>query len=87
MGVPGVVRGSKDVGDPLVCHVPVLSLDKLVEAGISFVFVDGVRYNIVHLTMSICVCEILIIVNFELFVGIFYQSESFIFETADSDPY
>ena len=82
-----MVRGRKCIGNPFICHIPVLPLDKFVETCVSFVLVDGVRDHVVHLTVSICVGEIMIIVNFELFVGVFNQPKSFIVEAADSDPY
>ena len=87
LGVPGVVRGRKDVGDPLVSHVPVLPLDEIIETGISLVLVDGVGNYIVHLVMGSRIGVVVIIVDFELLVGVFDQSESVAFNTAYADVY
>ena len=87
LGVSCVVRGRQDVGDPLIRHIPVLPLDEVIEAGVSLVLVNGVRDNVIHLVVSSCVGVVVIIVNFELFVGILDQSESVTFDTADANVY
>ena len=86
-GVPSVVRGRQDVGDPLIRHIPVLPLDEVIEAGVSLVLVNGVGDNAVHLVVSSCVGVVAIIVDFELFVGILDQSESVAFDNADAYIY
>jgi len=40
--------------------------------------------NPVHLRMSCIICEIFVVIDFELLVGVLDESESHVFDTADS---